>query len=85
MDDIVGLVNELLPGVEPRYNKHYIGLTYNSQARNFVVFHPKKKFVWAEFKTPGGRGSIKSARRLSSDCWPLQFQIQSISSESSSE
>ena len=52
VDDIVGLVNELLPGVEPRYNKHYIGLTYNSQARNFVVFHPKKKFVWAEFKTP---------------------------------
>ena len=52
VDNVVSMVKELLPGVEPRYNKNYIGLTYNSQAKNFVLFHPKKKFVWVEFKTP---------------------------------
>jgi len=28
-----------------KYNRHYIGLTENGIAHNFVVFRPKKEFV----------------------------------------
>ena len=50
MDELVSLISELVPGVEARYNKHYIGITHNAQARNFVSFKPVKNHVTTDFK-----------------------------------
>lgn len=52
MDGIVGLIRKVQPGLDPKYNKHYIGLASNGVARNFVVFNPKKKYVLTSFKIP---------------------------------
>ena len=50
MDRLIALVETVQPGLEPKYNKHYVGLTAAGMARNFVIFRPKKNFVLAEFK-----------------------------------
>ena len=51
-DDLCNLINELLERVELRYNKAYIGLTYEGQARNFVAFIPGKNYVTTKFNIP---------------------------------
>lgn len=51
MDDLVALINEVVQGIEPRYNKHFIGLTHNDQPNHFVIFGPRKSpYVLTEFK-----------------------------------
>lgn len=52
MDSLIEMIEEVHPGVSPRYNKNYIGLEYGGQARNFVAFIPRKSVVIAEFKIP---------------------------------
>ena len=51
-DSLLNLINELLEGVELRYNKSYIGLTYDGQARNFVSFIPARNHVTTRFNIP---------------------------------
>ena len=51
-DGLCNLINELLQGVELRYNKAYIGLTYEGQARNFVSFIPARNHVTTKFNIP---------------------------------
>ena len=51
-DSLCELINESLQGVELRYNKPYIGLTYEGQARNFVSFIPARNHVTTRFKIP---------------------------------
>ena len=53
MDSLIKMIEEVQPGVSPRYNKNYIGLEYEGKARNFVDFEPRKKsYVYAKFKMP---------------------------------
>ena len=54
MDRIVSLINEkVVEGVEPRYNKHFIGLTLNGQPNHFVTFGPRRSpYALTEFKVP---------------------------------
>ena len=53
MDTLVGLVDQVQPGLVPKYNKGYVGLASPSgTARNFVIFRPRKKAVLTEFKIP---------------------------------
>ncbi len=52
MDHMVELINTVRPGVNPKYNKHHIGLQFGGIARNFVVFHPRKTHVLTAFKIP---------------------------------
>ena len=44
-DELLATLKELDPELELKYNKIYIGLAKNGQPCNFVVFHPKKKFL----------------------------------------
>lgn len=52
-DRLVEMIQEAYLGVEPKYNKHYIGLTLGGTARNFVIFRPRKSpMVLTEFGIP---------------------------------
>ena len=50
MDQVVGLIREISPKVETKFNKYYIGLTFDGQVRNFVAFQPRKAYVLTRFK-----------------------------------
>ena len=57
-DELVELIREAYPGVEPKYNKSFIGLTFDGQVRNFVTFHTRKSpYVLTEFKIPQDEGT----------------------------
>ena len=53
-DDMLVLVNEIVPGVDVQYNKHYIGLARDGVANNFVTFRARKERLLAEFRIPRG-------------------------------
>ena len=59
-DGLLGLVNEVIPGHELKFNKHYIGLIRGGIVDNFVAIRPRKEHVIAEFRTP--RSEELSAR-----------------------
>jgi hypothetical protein len=42
-DGLLKIIQEVDPGIAPKYNKHYIGLARAGVANNFVGFHPRKK------------------------------------------
>ena len=50
--NLMELVNQVEPGLSPNYKKHHIGLTSDGMVRNFVVFHPMKKYILTTFKIP---------------------------------
>lgn len=52
VDELLDLVNEVAPDGSLRFNKNYIGLEYDGQARNFASFTPKRRFVTMKFKLP---------------------------------
>lgn len=45
VDVCFGLLREVSPGLELKYNKYYIGLSEHGRANNFVTFAPRKQFV----------------------------------------
>ena len=51
-DAILGLVNQLTPGMVLKYNKHYIGLARNGVADNFLSFRARREHLIAEFRIP---------------------------------
>lgn len=51
-DEILQLVNSVLPGHDLKYNKHYIGLARAGVVDNFVTLRPRKEHLVAEFKIP---------------------------------
>ncbi len=51
-DHLLSELKELEPTLELNYNKHYIGLSRNGQAFNFVTFRPKKQRFNLEVKLP---------------------------------
>ena len=51
VDKIHKLVQELDPGVELGYRKHYIGLHKSGIATNYVKMHPRRKQVNLDFPT----------------------------------
>ena len=52
MDQVLDLIREVSPKVEPKFNKNNIGLTIDGQVRNFVLLRPRKNHVLTEFKVP---------------------------------
>ena len=51
LDDVANMIEELAPGIEPKYNKRHIGLAAPSgSARNFVLFQPRKKHLLVRFR-----------------------------------
>ncbi len=45
VDDVMGILRTLDPSLEPKFNKHFVGLTRNGKPDNFVVFQPRKQWV----------------------------------------
>ena len=52
VDNMVKLIKNIHPGIEPKYNKNYIGLLVGGSAKNFVEFVPKKNHVITRFRLP---------------------------------
>ena len=51
LDDVIDMIGDVLPGVQPKYNKHYIGLARpGSSAQNFVTFVPRKQNLIVAFR-----------------------------------
>ena len=51
-DRLLDLIREISSGAEPKFNKHYIGLAFKGQVRNFVSLIPRKVYVLTHFKIP---------------------------------
>lgn len=49
-EEVVNRARELDSEIEPKFNRHYIGLSKHGQPFNFVTFRPRKKVLLAEFK-----------------------------------
>ena len=58
-DRLLELVNDVSPGMDLKYNKHYIGLARNGMPDNFAVFRPRKKHLGCAFRIP--RSDITTA------------------------
>lgn len=50
MDDAFGILRELDPDLELKYNKFYVGLAKNDQANNFVNFRPQKNALRTDIR-----------------------------------
>lgn len=55
VDQILGLINEVAPGTELKYNKYYIGLARDGIVDNFLVFRPRHEHVTVDFRIPIAR------------------------------
>ena len=52
VDELLMMLKDIDPSVEPKYNKFYIGLAKNGQVDNFVTFRPRKNIVLLDVKLP---------------------------------
>lgn len=52
MDELLKIVQSVAPEYQLNYNKHYIGLSKDGVANNFVHFKPKKQWVALLAKIP---------------------------------
>ena len=51
-DGMLRLIGEVAPGMALKYNKHYIGLSRDGVADNFIQFRARKEHLVAEFRIP---------------------------------
>lgn len=49
-DSVLELIGEVAPGMELKYNKHYIGLAKDGVADNFIAFRARREHLIAEFR-----------------------------------
>lgn len=52
VDTLFSSIIEATDGFILKYNKFYIGLSKDGNARNFISFKPKKNFLWLNIKYP---------------------------------
>jgi hypothetical protein len=52
MDALLGLVREVEPGANLKYNKNYIGIVRGGVVSNLVSFRPRRQHVLMELKIP---------------------------------
>lgn len=51
-DEILEIVNSIIPGYTLKYNKFYIGLAKDGQPDNFAICRPKKNYMRIELRIP---------------------------------
>lgn len=68
VDDLLLLVQETEPGVQLKYNKHYVGLSRDGVATNYVQFRPRKAHVIGEFKIPRSEELTQRSKTLGLSC-----------------
>jgi len=49
-DKVFGIVKEINPDLEMKYNKYYIGISRNGTASNFILMKPRKSVLIIEFR-----------------------------------
>lgn len=52
VDSVMEIVKTFDPTLEPKYNKHYIGLDKNGGPFNFISLRPKRSTITIEIKLP---------------------------------
>jgi hypothetical protein len=52
VDGMIDLINEVVPGMALKYNRHYVGLSRHGMPDNFVAFRPRKGNVICELRIP---------------------------------
>ncbi|MXY73232.1 MAG: hypothetical protein F4Y97_09410 [Dehalococcoidia bacterium] len=71
VDDVIAQTNEKVGEAEeqyePKYNKHYIGLSRNGKTTNFITLRPRKKHIIAEFKIPEDEGTTNTLEEAGLD------------------
>lgn len=50
IDELLGWLHEIDPGLELKYNKFYIGLAKGGHPNNFMTFRPRKDWVVVELR-----------------------------------
>jgi hypothetical protein len=51
-DELLGIIREIDPSLELRYNRYYIGLSKDGQPFNFAQFRPRKSTINLEINLP---------------------------------
>ncbi|MXY88050.1 MAG: hypothetical protein F4Y92_04245 [Dehalococcoidia bacterium] len=78
VDDVIAQANELVGDAEehyePKYNKHYIGLSRNGKTTNFMAFRPRKKHIIALFKVPEDEETTSNLEEAGLDVIPYDSQ-----------
>ena len=52
LDALLEMVNDVTPGMAPKYTKYYIGLARNGVADLYMSFRPRKDYLITEFRIP---------------------------------
>lgn len=64
VDKVFEGLNKYTDGYELRYNKHFIGITINGIAKNFISFIPRKKFIYLKARYEYNEDIINEADGL---------------------
>ncbi len=57
LDRLVEMIRAVVPGIGPKFNKHYIGLAkQGASAQNFVIFQPRKASLLVNFRVVQDEG-----------------------------
>jgi hypothetical protein len=51
-DELLGIAREIVPSLELKYNRFYIGLSRDGQPFNIALFRPRKNTINFEVKLP---------------------------------
>jgi predicted transport protein len=73
-DKLVEKVLSMDPKLSLKYNKFYLGLTYEGRANNFIAFKPKKEWVWVEIGLDKSEEIDKKLDELGYDA--MQYDIR---------
>ena len=64
VDEFARMIQVIEPELQPKYNKHYIGLANRGVARNFVLFAPRKAARHRGVQDPAVGRADRPARRV---------------------
>ncbi len=67
VDAIFSDINQLAPGYDLKYNKFYIGLAKDGVAKNFIIFKPKKSFLYLVIKGTEDPEKVKALENVGLD------------------
>jgi hypothetical protein len=70
VDKIFTELGELIQGYELKYNKFYIGLSKEGIVKNFIMFRPKKNFLYFIFK---GEENVEMIEKIESAGLEIKF------------
>lgn len=67
VDKIFEIAKDIDPGIEPNYNKHYIGMTYNGKSVNHFTVRPRKTALRLNPRIASSEDSLQMLENLGLD------------------